>query len=154
MLIRRATPADSQAIETIFKKAFGPYKHLYTPDAYASTAVGKDVILQRMEAGFSLIALEEEVALGTVSATPTWEGFYVTGMALLPEAQGKKVAYKLMCTLEEYGIKEGYDRIYLYTTTFLDRAISLYEKLGFTRYGNPKDSFMGTTAIQFEKYVK
>ena len=154
MLIRRSTPADSQTIKILFQKAFGPYQHLYSPPAYASTAVGEDVILDRMTNGFSWVAVEGETILGTVSATHQWEGFYVCGMAVLPEAQGKKVAYQLMSHLEKCGISQGYDRIYLYTTTFLDRAINLYEKFGFTRYGNPKDHWMGTTVIQFEKYVK
>ena len=153
MLIRRATPSDSSAIAYVFQRAFRPFEHLYTPDSFASTAVGEEVILQRMEAGFSWIALEGTEALGTVSATPTWDGFSVTGMAVLPEAQGKKIAYQLMKTLEDCGREEGYKRIYLYTTTFLDNAIRLYEKFGFTRYGNPADHWMGTTVIQFEKYL-
>ena len=153
MLVRRATPADSDAIANIFQEAFGPFKSGYTPDAYASTAVGEDVILQRMNEGYSWIAIEDGTTLGTVSATPTWDGFYVTGMAVSPKAQGKRVAYLLMCALEETAQERGDKRVYLYTTPFLHRAINLYEKFGFTRYGSPGEQFMGTTLIQFEKYL-
>lgn len=153
MIIRRATPADGKVIASVFQKAFGPFQHLYSPGAYAATAVPEATVLLRMQEGCTWVAEDVNQIIGTVSSLATWEGYYVKGMALLPEAQGKKVAYRLMTTLEECGKSQGHDRIYLYTTTFLDRAIRLYEKLGFTRYGNPKDHWMGTTVIQFEKFI-
>ena len=153
MLIRRTTFADCPAIANVLKNAFEPFRELYSPDAYANTVVGEKVIQQRMEEGFSWIATEEDGVLGTVSATPIWDGFYVTGMAVLPAAQGKKIAYQLMVELEKCGIGQGFDRLYLYTTPFLGKAIHLYERFGFTRYGNPKDQWMGTTLIQFEKIL-
>ena len=153
MLIRRASPSDSHAIAEIFKEAFGPFQSGYTPAAYANTVVGKEVIQQRMQEGFSWVAVENDFTLGTVSATPTWDGLYVTGMAVSPKAQGKKAGFKLMCSLEELATQRSDKRLYLYTTPFLDRAINLYEKFGFRRYGKPDEQWMGTTLIQFEKFL-
>ncbi|MEO1258777.1 MAG: GNAT family N-acetyltransferase [Bacteroidota bacterium] len=137
----------------ILKEAFDPFKSLYSPEAYANTVVGEQVIQQRVAAGFSWLFVEEDIVLGTVSAVPTWEGLYVTGMAVLPLAQGKKVAYRLMDRLEKCSVEKGVERLYLYTTPFLHKAVNLYEKFGFTRYGNPQDQWMGTTLIQFEKMI-
>ncbi len=106
-----------------------------------------------MEEGLTWVTIENEIVLGTVSATPTWEGLYVTGMAVSPNAQGKKLGWKFLSELELYAGQENYERIYLYTTFFLHGAIHLYEKFGFTRYGKPDEKFMGTLLIQFEKFL-
>ncbi len=153
MIIRLANSTDCTPIASVFKKAFGPFKEKYTPDAYASTAVKEPEIEQRMKEGFTWIAVESDTVLGTVTVTPTWEGLYVTGMAVSPDAQGKKLGWKLLSQLESHARQENFDRIYLYTTFFLHRAIHLYEKFGFTRYGKPGEKFMGTYLIQFEKYL-
>lgn len=151
MKIRLANQQDSAAIHQVFRAAFTPFQAHYTTDSFASTVVGEAVIQQRMEQGRTWVAEEGGQLLGTVSVAEYWEGFYVTGMAVSPHAQGKKLAYRLMRTLENYAIGQGAERMFLYTTPFLQRAVSLYEKLGFTRYGNPADEWMGTNLIQFEK---
>ena len=74
MLIRQASACDCQAISDIFKSAFSPFENHYTPMAYANTVVGIDVIKHRMDNGISWIAEENGEPIGTVSATPTWEG--------------------------------------------------------------------------------
>ncbi len=154
MTIRLATPADSPDIAKVFQDAFTPFQHQYTPDAFANTAVGEGVIRQRMEEGKTWIAVEDGEVLGTVTFATFWEGLYVTGMAVSPKAQGKKLGNVLMSALLDYARENGEKRVYLYTTTFLHRAIALYEKLGFTRYGNPADEFLGTQLIQFEKFLE
>lgn len=153
MLIRLATPQDAPVIHEIFRSAFGPFKEKYTSGAYAHTVVKEEVIKYRMSIGKTWLAEVEGRPLGTVSVMETWEGHYVAGMAVLPEAQGKQMAYKLMCELEAFALSNGEDRLYLYTTPFLHKAISLYEKFGFTRYGNPTDEYLGTNLIQFEKDI-
>ena len=153
MHIRLATPKDAAVIHQILHRAFFPYKEKYNPLTYSHTVVSEKVICQRMELGKTWLVEEDGKPLGTVTVMETWDGFYVAGMAVLPEAQGKRLAYRLMRELEDYVLSQKSERLYLYTTTFLHQAISLYEKFGFVRYGNPSDEYLGTNLIQFEKLL-
>lgn len=62
-------------------------------------------------------------------------------MYLLPESRGKKIGAALMLKSMEEARKAGFTKMYLETMPELKRAISAYEKFGFTYLNGP----MGNT---------
>ncbi|WP_425389457.1 GNAT family N-acetyltransferase [Ekhidna sp.] len=57
--------------------------------------------------------------------------FELAKMAVSPEAQGKKIGWKIGLATIEKAKELGADTIYLETNTVLKPAINLYKKLGF-----------------------
>ena len=129
--IRRATPEDAPAISDILYAAFEPFKSEYTQDAFAYTTPGPDVIEPRFAEGPIWVATENGAMIGTVSGLPEEERFYIRSMAVRPGLQRSGVGQKLLETLEEFAVRQGYRRMYLYTTFVLPGAKRLYEKNGF-----------------------
>ena len=46
--IRRASPADSEAISSLLHEAFEPFKLQYTPGAFEYTTPGADVVKEEV----------------------------------------------------------------------------------------------------------
>lgn len=154
MVIRRATPQDCVAIHQVMQNSFSPFKHFYTTDSYANTVVGQDEILRRMQEGVTWVAEVDAQVLGTVSIAFQKDWLYVTGMAVDPRAQGKKMGYHLLKTIEEYALNNGHKQLYLGTTKFLNRAVSLYTRIGYSPQEKHEREWYGITTIWFEKILE
>lgn len=70
-------------------------------------------------------------------------------MAVLAEARGHQIGEHLLIGIERYSINKGFRRLTLSTTPFLNRAIRLYEKLGFVRSGT--DDLFGTPLVKMKR---
>lgn len=55
-------------------------------------------------------------------------------------AQGKGIGKRLMQTAENFARKAGYRLLYLETHTNLEKAIRLYEKIGFYKIDKPRSA--------------
>lgn len=73
-------------------------------------------------------------------------------MAILPEARGHRLGEHLLSEIEHYALAHGFQKLTLSTTPFLDRAIRLYDKFGFTPYGS--DDLFGTPLITMAKEIR
>lgn len=73
-------------------------------------------------------------------------------MAILPEARGHRLGERLLSEIEHYALAQRFRRLTLSTTPFLDRAIRLYEKFGFARYGS--DDLFGTPLLTMAKEIR
>ena len=153
MVIRTAIPADCKIIASILFAAFLPFKARYTEAAFAATVLNEKAVLARMKKGISWLATENGQPFGTCSIKYTNNGHYITGMAVLPAAQGKKTGRRLMETVEENARQSGVSRLHLMTTPFLQRAIALYVHCGFSIVENGITEWMGQEVIQFEKIL-
>lgn len=147
--IREAVAADACAISGILRRAFAEFQPRYTPEAFAATTPGPDLVLARMQEGPLWIATYEQQAIGTVGALRQPCGCYLRGMAVLREARAHGVGYQLLKTVEEFARQQGMPRLCLNTTPFLDSAIRLYERFGFRR-GAESDLF-GTPLFMMSK---
>jgi ribosomal protein S18 acetylase RimI-like enzyme len=100
-----------------------------------------------------LAEVESEV-VGTVSAVLR-EGsvLYIRGMAVLQQARGQRIGNLLFELIQEYAKEKGCTKLVLSTTPFLDRAIRLYERLGFVRTDEGPDDLHGTPLFTMEKAV-
>ncbi|WP_200976242.1 GNAT family N-acetyltransferase [Echinicola sp. 20G] len=84
------------------------------------------------QGGAILFAELEGEILGTVALKYQEEGIYeMTKMGVVPEAQGKKVGWKLASAILEQAKGLGAQKVVLYSNRKLAPAISMYQKLGF-----------------------
>ncbi|MEP1035660.1 GNAT family N-acetyltransferase [Ekhidna sp.] len=82
--------------------------------------------------GAIVIALMENKPVGTCALIPLKRGVYeLAKMAVAPEAQGKKIGWKIGLATIEKAKELGAEKVYLETNSVLQPAISLYYKLGF-----------------------
>lgn len=142
--IRRAVAADAPAVASVLYESFAEYEASYTTEAFALTVSNPERILERMREGPVWVALEGERVVGTVGAVAKGESLYVRGMAVSPSARGSRIGSMLMECVEEFAAERGFKRMSLSTTPFLDRAIRLYERLGFRRSPEGPHDLSGT----------
>lgn len=150
--IRRAVAADAQAIATILREAFSEFVSDYTPQAFAVITPPAEEIAGRFEEGPVWVASKDGKPVGTVSALPEPEWLYIRSMAVLPNVQGRGIARMLMRAVENYGIENGFDTLFLYTTHFSKDAVNLYEKLGYRKGRNTTaEEWFGTPGFSMSK---
>ena len=130
--IRRAAPADSEAISALLLEAFAPFESHYTSGAFEYTTPGAEVVESRFVEGPIWVAVKNGSLIGTVSGLPETDRFYIRSMAVKPGLQRGGIGQRLLEELEEYARANGFGRVYLYTTFVLPGARRLYEKNGFT----------------------
>lgn len=151
-LVRRAVPEDADAISSLLREAFAPFEGEYTPEAFAYTTPGVEVILERFNEGTTWVAVDGEEIVGTVSGLPETDRFYVRSMAVKPGFQGGGMGRRLLETLESFARKAEFTTLYLYTTFALPAAKRLYERNGFrTIRDSPQEEFFGTAGLEMEK---
>lgn len=82
--------------------------------------------------GAILIALLDKKPVGTCALIKTKDRSYeLAKMAVSPEAQGKKIGWKIGLAAIEKARELGANTVHLETNSSLKPAISLYRKLGF-----------------------
>jgi methylenetetrahydrofolate--tRNA-(uracil-5-)-methyltransferase len=151
--IRRATPEDAHAIAYVLQQSFLEFRPLYTDDGFEATALSAERMTKRIEEGPVWVALRRGAIFGTVAAVMKGESVYVRGMAVLPEARGSGAGAKLLQEVEGWARNEGYARLFLSTTPFLDSAIRLYEQFGFQRVNEDAQHLFGTPLFTMEKSI-
>jgi GNAT superfamily N-acetyltransferase len=149
--IRFATPNDAEVIASLLFESFVEYEPLYTPQGFAATAITTEQIVARMSEGPVWVAVRQEEIVGTVSVVAHAESLYLRGMAVLPAARGERIGASLLAHIEEFARAEGFSRLFLNTTPFLDRAIRLYERFGFRRTSDGPHELFGTSLFTMEK---
>lgn len=149
--IRRAAPDDAPAIASVLYSSFVEYEALYTPEAFAATTPPADQIRDRMSEGPVWLALQNDTAVGTISAAPRGAALYVRSMAVAPTARGQGIGRELLEHVEQFAVQSGFERLFLSTTPFLTGAIRLYEQWGFSRSDEGPDDLFGTPLFTMEK---
>ena len=154
VVIRLAVPEDSSTIASILNEAFREYRSQYTQSGFEATVPPAEEILNRVREGPLWIALKGRNVVGTISAVVKEEGLYIRGMAIVPNARGKRIGVTLLQQAESFGLERGIRRLFLSTTPFLFRAISLYENYGFTKSPSGPHDLFGTPLFTMEKSVE
>jgi GNAT superfamily N-acetyltransferase len=142
--IRMAVRDEASSIAALLARSFGEYESSYTPEAFAATISTADRIRDRIDEGPVWLALRNEIAVGTLSAVARGEALYLRGMAVDPGARGDGIGRELLECAEEYAIRNGFERLFLSTTPFLESAIRLYERYGFSLSNEGPDDLFGT----------
>jgi ribosomal protein S18 acetylase RimI-like enzyme len=152
--VRRADKQDSFLISAVLLEAFLEYRSQYTEQGFAATTPTQEEILKRLEQGPLWLALANGETVGTVSTVLQYpRELYVRGMAVLPAARGLGIGALLFQRVEQYAKENDCNKLILSTTPFLDRAIRLYERLGFVRVDRPPHDLYGTPLFSMEKLL-
>jgi putative acetyltransferase len=151
--IRPAEPRDSPAIASLLADAFSEYRPLYTSEGYSATAITSAQVEERISEGPLWVALSNEMVVGTVSVIARKGSLYVREMAVRRAARGQRIGELLLAEVEKFADAEGIKRLFLSTTPFLDRAIRLYERLGFRRIDEGPQELYGTPLFTMEKFL-
>jgi GNAT superfamily N-acetyltransferase len=152
-VVRRAELDDAPAIAEVLHQSFIEFKALYTEGGFAATALSAEQVISRMREGPVWVALRKGVMLGTVAAVVKDDSVYIRGMAVLPRARSLGVGAQLLQQVEAWTAHEGYNRLFLSTTPFLDSAIHLYERFGFRRTDPELHDLFGTPLLTMEKLL-
>ncbi len=151
--IRIASSEDAPLIAAILFESFVEYRPLYTDQGFTATTPTSEEILGRMREGPVWIAFHDGAAVGTVSVVPRGEELYIRGMAVLPGSRGLQLGDLLLQEIERFASANGFQRLVLSTTPFLNRAIRLYERLGFQRAAEGPDHLFGTPLFTMIKSI-
>lgn len=146
-----STPADAMAIATILFESFAEYRHLYTPRAFAATAIAGSEVQQRLSEGPVWLATTQTAPIGTVSAIRRRDEVYIRGMAVVPSARGRAVGWRLLEEVEKFATASGCTRMVLSTTPFLTQAIHLYARYGFMHATEGPHDLFGTPLFTMRK---
>jgi ribosomal protein S18 acetylase RimI-like enzyme len=109
-------------------------------------------VLKRLEEGPLWVAENEQGVVGTVAAVRSDDSAMVRGMAVDPAARGQRIGRALLWMTEDFAREQDVDRMSLYTTAFLPRAIGLYRSAGFEFTGE-KISPHGTELLGMVKVL-
>gem|GEM_PF-183439 len=149
--IRIAVPDEASSIASLLARSFAEYESSYTADAFAATISTADRIRSRIEEGPVWVALRNNALIGTLAAVARGEALYLRGMAVDPTARGGGIGRDLLKRAEEYAGRNGFKRLFLSTTPFLDDAINLYERYGFSRIDEGPHDLFGTPLFTMVK---
>ena len=149
--ITLATMDQASAIAEVLYQAFHEYETLYVPQAFAATTPTAEQIQNRWSEGPVWVAIQNDAVLGTVAAVPKNEALYIRSMAITPTARGAGIGKSLLQEVERFARENNFQRMFLSTTPFLDRAIKLYEGFGFKKTGQGPHELFGTPLLTMEK---
>jgi GNAT superfamily N-acetyltransferase len=150
--LRKATPADADAIAALLQAAFDEYESLYTREAFTATVLPVDRLRTRMAEGKLWVAEHQAKTIGTTGVISAKDSLMLRGMAVHPLARGLGVARTLLSEVEDFARKRGDLRLSLFTAAFLTPAIRLYESFGF-KFTGETDSPHGTKLLRMIKLL-
>ena len=135
-MLRKALPGDIDFIyELYMHPAVNPYL-LYEPMDKRSFQPIYDELIQK---GVKYVYEEENTRAGMVKLIPyTYRAAhvaYVGGLAIHPDLSGKGHGRKLMEDLLDLARQNGFKRLELSASVTNDKAIRLYEQVGFKKEG-------------------
>jgi N-acetylglutamate synthase-like GNAT family acetyltransferase len=152
VLVREATQDEVVEIAKVLQQAFAEFEALYTIDGFAATVISQADVARRMDEGPVWVALRNATIAGTASAVLKGErGLYVRGVAVVPQSRGSGIASALLREVESFARTENCRRMFLTTTPFLDSAIQLYKRWGFTRVPDGNEDLFGTPLFTMAK---
>ena len=152
VLVREAKQDEAAEIAKVLQQAFAEFEAVYTIDGFAATVVSAEEVAQRMNEGPLWIARWNGTIVGTASAVLKAErGLYLRGVAVLPQSRGKGIGAALLRVVEKFARNEKCRRMYLTTTPFLNEAIRLYERWGFSRAPDGNEDLFGTPLFAMAK---
>jgi len=149
--IRLATALDAEEISRVLQDSFEEFRDLYTKEAFDATAPEPETIRKRMAEGPVWVAVSDDDVVGTAAAEIRSDGCYLRGMAVRPGSRVKGVGLGLLTAAEQFATENHSQRIYLSTTPFLARAISLYVTFGFRKTADGPHDLHKTPLLTMSK---
>jgi ribosomal protein S18 acetylase RimI-like enzyme len=145
LMIRPATPADHEAVESIVRAAYSVY----------ITRIGKAP--GPMLHDYKTLIQQERVYVlddnggvtGLVVLIPEARTMLLDNVAVSPEVHGKGYGRRLIAFAEEEARRQGFEMIRLYTNLAMTENLSLYDRLGYTETHRAEEN--GFSRVYMEK---
>ena len=122
--IEKMQPAHAEAAAAIEKDLFG---QPWSREGFLSSLANPDA--------FYLAAFEEEKLVGYCGFFQSFDEAEITNVAVAPSGQNKGIGRAMLKELIGQGRERGVERYILEVRVSNERAIHLYEKLGFLKVG-------------------
>ncbi|MEX2211101.1 MAG: GNAT family N-acetyltransferase [Gaiellaceae bacterium] len=152
MNVRRATPADAEAVATAHVRGWQEgYGHVFPDEALAELSIPQrlETWRERIETGSTVFVAERDgdvVGFSTVGPSRDAEGEgELYGIYVRPDAWGTGAGRALIARAEEELRERGYEQATLWVLEDNPRARRFYEAAGWAVDGIEKDDeFLGT----------
>lgn len=125
--IRRATPADVDAIRDLVLRAYAKWVPITPRKPRPMTT---DYALAIADYRYDLLFCGEQLA-GVIGTSVKEGELRIVNVAIAPDHQGKGLGTHLMRYAEELARKAGASSMRLLTNKLMRENVALYEKLGF-----------------------
>ncbi len=139
--IRKIIQADNASLATIVRNALAEYGANKPGTVFFDPTTDDLYKLFQQPRSVYFVALTGNEVVGGAGIFPTAElpddTCELVKMYLAPHARGKGLGKYLIDTCIEWARHEGYKSIYLETLPELNKAVSVYEKLGFAYLDKP-----------------
>lgn len=135
MQIRPLRESDNKSLSKLIKSVFEEYDIAKEGTVYSDPTTDDLFSLFNIEGAVYWVAEEEGVLLGGCGIFPTTglpQGYgELVKLYLSPASRGKGIGKLLMAKSIESAKNLGYSTLYLESFPELNKAISIYEKIGF-----------------------
>ena len=139
--IRPIEPQDNQSLAEIIRAALTEFGSNKPGTVFFDPTTDALFELFRTPKSFYYVALRNDIVVGGCGIYPTAnlpEGTCeLVKLYVHKSARGTGTGKKLMEQSLEWAKKNGYSQVYLESMPELSKAVSIYEKQGFTKLGNP-----------------
>jgi putative acetyltransferase len=139
--IRPIEPQDNQSLAQIIRAALTEFGANKPGTVFFDPTTDALFELFRTPKSFYYVALRNNIIVGGCGIFPTANlpdgTCELVKLYVHKSARGTGTGKKLMEQSLEWAKKNGYSQVYLESMPELSKAVSIYEKQGFTKLGNP-----------------
>jgi ribosomal protein S18 acetylase RimI-like enzyme len=145
--IRRAEPADLDAIRAIVREAYA----LYVPRIGREPAPMTADYAALVGAGEVRVATDMDVVVGVLVVRPVPGALHLENVAVGDRARGRGIGRALVAYAENEARELGLPAVELYTNAKMTENLTLYPHLGYTETGRRSEA--GFDRVFFSKPV-
>ena len=161
--VRLLGESDLSLYKALRDQMLAAHPEAFTSDALTELRRDAESYRTRLPGGshgsclFTLVAPRAGQLVGAISCereprAKVRHTAHVTGMMVLPALQGQGIGRGLLVSaLALLGRQAGLEIVTLSVTRTNDRAVALYESLGFVRYGRLEDAIMLADGSRLDK---
>jgi ribosomal protein S18 acetylase RimI-like enzyme len=143
--LRKATPADAEAIAALTDDAYAKYIPLIGRKPQPMTA---DYRQMAAEHTIWLLYLGDQLA-GLLALEFEPETVLIYSVAVRPDLQGRGLGHRLLDWAEVQARQAGYHQIRLYTNEHFVQNIELYRRVGYQE--TRRELYLGTHLVHMAK---
>lgn len=142
---RRARPEEAAAVRDLVRAAYAKY----IPRLGREPAPMLDDYAARIAAGQTWVLEQDGGLIGVLVLEDGPEALLLYNIAVVPMAQGKGIARRLIAFTEAEARRRGHARLRLYTNERMVENVAMYPRLGFTETHRGDEA--GHRRVYFEK---
>ncbi|MFW9846407.1 MAG: GNAT family N-acetyltransferase [Candidatus Thorarchaeota archaeon] len=152
--IRTASESDAEQISALYKRVWDEFDVQFPRELKASRQPSADLMRQWMKQEAYMVAESKNEIVGVVGCRLMHGTCQLTHMAVDSFHRSKGIGTSLTQRAIEFAKENNSFKIWLDTAPFMKKAISVYEKLGFTKCGFMRKHFWGLDIEFYELLLR